>query len=229
MKLQGYDSKSLDIINNSSILELEDFNIIYELSNELNDTFLHSQMFRTRTEMEVSVLNDIHFPTPDSKYWQSMREQNVHYNELVMLSYEYRKNIIEIKILERRLKSEKDKLEKELIKIDIDRKNFIKIQQERVAKERIREIKNWHEIKNNLIPNLKYSLKDVNEHQLISYCIQFIKECMNLSQKDGVAETNNMVGKLITTIRVCREMGYWEKITKQLSKKELEFIKLNKL
>ena len=48
------------------------------------------------TEVPVSVLNDIKFPTPAAKYWQAMREQNVMFQELVMLSYEYRKNLVEI-------------------------------------------------------------------------------------------------------------------------------------
>jgi hypothetical protein len=39
--------------------------------------FHHVQMYRTQTEMEISVLSDVHFPTPDSKYWQTVREMNV--------------------------------------------------------------------------------------------------------------------------------------------------------
>ena len=99
-KLGEYKTKSLSIIENSTILEDSDFKKIVALKDELNHTFLHSQVFRTRTEMEVSVLDDIHHPTPDAKYWQSMREQNVHYTELVSLSYEYRKNDVETKIVE---------------------------------------------------------------------------------------------------------------------------------
>jgi hypothetical protein len=92
-KATNYEVQSLSIINNSSILEKADLDKIIAIKDELNHTFLHSQVFRTRTEMEVSVLDDIHFPNPDSKYWQAMREQNVHFNELVSLSYEYRKNV----------------------------------------------------------------------------------------------------------------------------------------
>lgn len=224
-KLEGYDTQSLSIIDGSSILEKSDFDKILALKDELKDTFLHSQMFRTRTEMEVSVLNDIKFPTPDAKYWQSMREQNVHYNELVMLSYEYRKNLIEIKKLERDLQSEKDELEAELLKIEIDRKNFIKLQQERTAKERIREIQQWHEIKKNLIPSLKHSIKDVNEHQLISYAKEFIRETMNMPPNTGIAEKNNMLGKLFTTLRVVKE----NKIDLNLTENEQRFLEANRL
>jgi hypothetical protein len=225
MKLNGYDKQSLAIIDNSTILDKSDFDKILSLKDELNHTFLHTQMFRTRTEMEVSVLDDIHFPTPDSKYWQSMREQNVHYNELVMLSYEYRKNIIEIKILERDIKKETDELEFELLQIEIDKKRFNKLQQERIAKDRIREIQQWHEIKKNLLPELKYSTDDVDKHQLVSYSVEFIKEAFNMPPSTGVGEKNNILGKLITTVKVCKQKKCWEMVTKQLNDKELQFIK----
>lgn len=229
MKLQGYDTQSLAIIDNSSILEKADFDKILALKDELNHTFLHSQVFRTRTEMEVSVLDDIHFPTPDAKYWQSMREQNVHYTELVGLSYEYRKNIIEIKKLEKQLESEQDELEAELLRIEIDRKNFMKLQQERVAKDRIREIQQWHEIKKNLIPNLKHSLDDVDEHQLISYAKEFVREAMGINEHTGIAEKNNMIGKLVTTIKTCKQKGLLNKAKDGMTKQELTFLSQNGL
>lgn len=229
MKLQNYDTQSLTIIDQSSILEPEDFKAIVKLKGELNHTFLRSQLFRTRTEMEVSVLDDIHFPTPDSKYWQAKREQNTHYTELVILSYEYRKNIIEIKMMERDLASEQDDLKAELIKIEIDKKNFIKLQHERTAKDRIREIKSWSEIMKNLEPQLKYSKDEVNEHQLISYAREFIREAMSLNETTGIAERNNMVGKLVTTVKSCKNNGVWDLVKSTLTANEIQFLKVNGL
>ena len=102
----NYGQTALDIIGESTILTAEDLNVIGELKEELVDNFMHAQVFRTRTEMEVSVLNDMNFPTPDSKYWQCQREQGVHFHELVMLSYEYRKNLVEIRKHKLKLKIE---------------------------------------------------------------------------------------------------------------------------
>lgn len=228
-RLVGYDEKSLSIIGGSSILEPEDFQKIVELKGELNHTFLHSQIFRTRTEMEVSVLDDVHHPTPDSKYWQCKREQNVHFTELVSLSYEYRKNIIEIKKLERDLAKEQDDLERELIQIEIDRKNFVKLQHERVAKDRIREIVNWSEIMKNLMPQLKYSLDDVDAHQLTSYARQFIREALNINSNTGIAEKNNMIGKLVTTIKTCKQKGLWDAVKNELGENEIKLLTMNGL
>ena len=207
-----YDELSLEIVRESQILKSEDLRAVEEMREELKDVFLHTQIFRTRTEMEVSVLNDIKFPTPDAKYWQSVREQNVMFHELVMLSYEYRKNLVEIKKLERQLKEEKDDLERELLQIEIEKRTYISLNQQRVAKERIRELKEWHEIKKRLLPEMKYSLKDVNEHQLISYTKRYIREYMAMKDKGSPAERRNLIGNLDKALKICKEKGLLDKV-----------------
>jgi len=47
--------------------------------------------------MRFSVLNDMKYPTPASKYWQCVREQNVYLENLMTLSFEYRRNEVKIK------------------------------------------------------------------------------------------------------------------------------------
>lgn len=222
--LTTYNSDSFNIISNANILEKEDFNKLSELKDELNDNFLHSQIFRTRTEMEVSVLDDLRHPTPDNKYWQSQREQKVHFNELVMLSYDYRKNLIEIEQLKRKYDKEEDDLERELIKIEIDRKSFISKNQERLAKDRIREIQQWHEIKADLIPKMEYSLTDVNEHQLINYAVEFVKQFINMSDRITHDEKLNLLGKLTTTLKKCKNDGLLDKLYKKLNDMEIRTV-----
>ena len=48
---------------------------------ELQDTWVKKQMFRTETEMRFSVLSDNKYGTNAAKYWQSVREQNTHFDE----------------------------------------------------------------------------------------------------------------------------------------------------
>ena len=56
-----------------SVLKPEDAQKIIELKDELTDTWTKKQIFRTETEMRISVLNDCKHPTAASKYWQSVR------------------------------------------------------------------------------------------------------------------------------------------------------------
>jgi len=208
----NFDMQSLSIIESSRILKRKDLQQLFDMKGELQDMYLNVQIFRTRTEMEASVLNDLKFPTPDSKYWQAVREQNVMFQELVMLSYEYRKNQVEIMMLERDLTKETDELKKELLQIEIEKKQFIRINQERTAKDRIREIREWHEIKESLIPGMTASLTDCNEHQLVSYTIRWINQLVGMGENTGISEKNNLIGQLDKGLKLCKERGCIDQI-----------------
>ena len=97
------------------------------------------------------------------------REQNVMFQELVNLSYDYRKNVIEIKIKEREMQKETDELKRELIQIDIEKTTFALRNQEKTAKARIVEIQEWSDIKKREEKQMTDNeLEDVNNHQLLS-------------------------------------------------------------
>jgi hypothetical protein len=222
--LAKYSDQSFNIINNSSILEPKDFEQLAALKDELQETFLRTQIFRTRTEMEVSVLDDIHFPTPDSKYWQAQREQNVMFSELVRMSYEYRKNLVEIKKLQREYDEEEDDLEKELKKIEIERKQFESREMERMAKDRIREVQQWHEIKAKLVPKMVNSTLNVNDHQLVSYTQEWLREALLMPPTIQQGEMVNLVGKLNSALKMCFDMGLVDKVMADLNHNDKEFL-----
>ena len=108
--------------NLNNLLDPDDVSIFKEMTGELRDTWTKKQMFRTQTEMEFSVLNDAKYPTKAAKYWQCVREQNLFLENLMNLSFDYRKNEVETKQLEKKRDEEKDELEKELHQIEIDQK-----------------------------------------------------------------------------------------------------------
>lgn len=220
----GMESAPLTIIENAAILPDADIETLVELQSELEHGFIHGQVFRTRTEAEVSVLNDLKFPTIDSKYWQSVREQQVHFSELVMLSYEYKKNLREIEILQAEVMELEEKCnngvkkEYERIKLNAQigikeigmaQKKFIASNQRRTAQGRIAEITNWHEIKDQLEPSLQFSKDDVNAHQLGSYLRRFINQYLTMKRQNfknvSLPEVNNLTGQLITALKKAAE------------------------
>ena len=101
--------------NLNNLLDPEDVTKFKELTGELRDTWTKKQMFRTQTEMEFSVLNDAKYPTKAAKYWQCVREQNVFLENLMNLSFDYRKNEVETKQLEKKRDEEKDELENQIL------------------------------------------------------------------------------------------------------------------
>ena len=223
---EEYDEKPFSIITQSNILTENDIRDLREMSNELKETFVKVQMFRTRTEMEVSVLNEVKFPTPAGKYWQSVREQNVMLQELVMLSYEYRKNLVETKILDRKIAAEEDDLEKELLEIEREKKIFIARNQERIAKARIEELKNWSDIKNREAQRMsEKELAEVDNHQLITYTKRWINQSIIMGGNGSPAERQNLLGQLRSGIMLCIKNGVIEDVLMDFDEKIVSKIK----
>ena len=129
------------------VLDKKDIDEFKKLIPELRDTWVKKQMFRTDTEMRFSVLNDAKHPTDASKYWQSVREQNTHFENLIRLSFDARKNDIEIKKIKKKIAEENDELELEFLEVELDEKIYEKANLELTAKHRIREVEHWSRLK----------------------------------------------------------------------------------
>jgi len=188
----------------TNILDKEDVKDFKKLIPELQDTWMKKQMFRTETEMRFSVLSDNKYPTKAAKYWQSVREQNTHFENLVHLSFDARKNEVEIKKLQRDVKKEKDPLEKELKQIELEEKLYGKAQMELVAKHRMREVATWSKLKKEFDDN-NFDKKDVNTHQAHSYMLRLQHQKNTITPGTSQPEVFNVLGQIDTLERVIRE------------------------
>jgi len=190
--------------NLHNILDAKDVLAFKDMVDELKDTWTKKQVFRTETEMRFSVLNDLKYPTKASKYWQCVREQNVYLENLMTLSFEYRKNEIEIKKLNKKIDDEEDELERELLKIELDEKTFAKANMQLTAKDRMREIKLWSNLKKESDDG-SFDKQDVNVHQLESYHKIMQNRAKTLTQGSTQPEVFNVLGQLQTIERVKKE------------------------
>ena len=188
----------------TNILDKEDVKEFKKLIPELQDTWHKKQMFRTETEMRFSVLSDNKYPTRAAKYWQSVREQNTHFENLVHLSFDARKNEVEIKKLERDIKNEKDPLEVELKQIELEEKLYAKAQMELVAKHRMREVATWSKLKKEFDDN-SFDKQDVNAHQAHSYMLRLQHQKNTITPGTSQPEVFNVLGQLETLERVIRD------------------------
>ena len=187
--------------NLHNLLDPQDVNIFKEMTGELRDTWTKKQMFRTQTEMEFSVLNDAKYPTNGAKYWQCVREQNVFLENLMSLSFDYRRNEVKIKRLEKKLTEETDELKLELAQIDLDEKNFGKASMQLTARDRMREIKLWSMYKKKYDDG-KFDTTNVDTHQLESYHLVMKNKAETLTQGSSQPEVFNVLGQLQTIERV---------------------------
>jgi hypothetical protein len=193
---------SLQVMSATDLLSPAELARLQELQVELARTFETVQVFRTHTEMLVSVLNDVKHPTPDSKYWQAVREQDVMFTELVMLSYEYRKTLLETEQTRRKLAAEEDDLARALLAVEIERQDYIAANMRRTAHHRMREIALWSKIKAELEPQLVYGIEDVDAHQLEAMRKRFSAEASLVSQHTPVADARNILGLAVTAQRI---------------------------
>ena len=185
----------------TNILDKDDVKDFKKLIPELQDTWHKKQMFRTETEMRFSVLSDNKYPTSAAKYWQSVREQNTHFENLVHLSFDARKNEVEIKKLKRDIKKEKDPLEVELKQIELEEKIYGQASMELVAKHRMREVATWSKLKKEFDDD-NFDKKDVNSHQAQSYKLQLQNRAKTITPGTSQAEVFNIVGQVDTLNRV---------------------------
>ena len=188
----------------SDILDVEDVKEFKSLIPELKDTWKKKQVFRTETEMRFSVLSDNKYPTRAAKYWQCVREQNTHFENLMHLSFDARKNDVEIEKLRIKIKKEKDKLEKQLLQIELEEKVYGKAGMELVAKHRMREVATWSKLKKEFQDG-SFDDRDVNTHQAQSYKIRLEHQKATLTPGSSQPEVFNVLGQLDTLNRVIKD------------------------
>ena len=209
----------LKTIETCNLLSKSDWNALSEMRDELQDTFLKKQIHRTETEMHVSVLNDMSFPTKAGKYWQSVREQAVYFENLVMLSFDFRRNEIEIKRLEKKIAESTDELDIAEYQIDLEECLYKKKNMEVSGKDRMRELKLWSGIKKDLDDG-SFDTQDVNSHQLVSYTQRYLLETFNTMQTGAVlsgAEAKNLIGQTMTMVKRCEQKGVLPQALEALS------------
>jgi len=186
-------------MNDLAILNDDDQKVYHTLLDECGDSWRKRQVFRTETEMRLSVLNDGKHPTPASKYWQAVREQSVFFGNLMALSFEYRRNLVRLKHKEQKLETEKNSFKRELLEIDIDEKRWIIEQQKQEAHHRIRELEHWSRIKAELDDG-SFDTKDPNTHQAESLPLRFEHDLTSLTPGTPSSEVRNVLG-LVKTAR----------------------------
>ena len=209
--------------NLNNLLDPEDVKQFQGLTEELRDTWTKKQMFRTETEMQFSVLNDAKYPTKAAKYWQCVREQNVFLENLMNLSFDYRRADVKLKRLQQKMEKEEDPLKKELLQIDIDEKIYNKASMQLVARDRMREIKLWSKFKKKFDDG-SFDTKDVNTHQLHSYHLTMKNKAETLTEGSSQPEVFNVLGQLQSIERIKKESGQLEydkkdKLTHELGAK----------
>jgi len=194
-----------------SVLNDEDAQTILTLKDELMDNWQKKQIFRTETEMRVSVLNDAKHPTNASKYWQSVREMSAHFDALMNLSFDLRKNTVDRLRLEKKVQDliddeELNRFDIMEANIDLDRNIYDRSCMLQVSKDRVRELSTWSKIKSEL-DNKTFDTKNVNTHQAESLHRYFENRVKSLNDASAPGEIMNAMGPYLSFNRMKNEEG----------------------
>ena len=192
----------------NNLLTQEDLSSFKGMVDELRDTWTKKQMFRTETEARFSVLQDNRYPTRAAKYWQCVREQSSYLDNLMTLSFDYRRNDAKIKYLEKKISNEKDGYKLTKYEIDLDECRFGKASMEKQARHRMREIKMWSKLKKEFNDG-SFNDKDVNQHQLESYGMQYHEKYRALYTFAGAGYDDYKVKTLKNTYFTERRNHMW--------------------
>jgi hypothetical protein len=117
------------------------------------------------------------------------------------LSFDYRRNEAKITWLEKKIDKEEDEYKRTKYEIDLDECRFAKASMEKVAKHRMREIKMWSKLKAEFNDG-SFNDKDVNQHQLESYGLQYFEKAKTLTENSSESEKFNILGQL----QSCKEL-----------------------
>jgi hypothetical protein len=211
--LSQWNDSSLETLGQAQIFTREDLTKLADCAPSITHAFDHMQFFRTPTEMRISVLNDISFPTADSKYWQTVREMEVMFENLVNLVFTYEEKTIDLEKAEYDLAAGiEDKFEKRKKILEIKKINWALTNIKREAHNRIREIAEWKKIQVELSDSLQYGMDNVNDHQLLSYAEQFLGSyVIALHRKgpggEGLEAFQNITAHVITSLKHVQAAG----------------------
>jgi hypothetical protein len=212
-------SAAMGGITGSDLLRGDTAAALSALKGDIVDTLKKQRIYRTRTEMLCSVLQDYAHPTNASKYWQANLEMERMFKALIDDYIEYRRNHLIIKTKRFELDKLRGDLSDEIIaatekalkieelEIDIEAAQVREFSIKLVAEDRAREIQEWSAIKSDLVQaaidaGQPFNTDDIDAEQLDTLFHQISNRVACLTEASTQPEKLNAVGMLHTINRM---------------------------
>jgi hypothetical protein len=122
-------------------------------------------------------------------------------DNLISMSFDMRRNEIKRLKLLKKLEETEDELDRKEIEIDLDENLFGKAAMDQTAKDRVREIKKWAEIKAELNDGT-FDAMNPNTHQAESLHHRLAYRASALNENSDPTEISNVMGQLQTMERL---------------------------
>jgi len=184
-------SFELEPLQNLPILDETQIQKLTEIKGDLATSFKKLELGRPKYLMEVSVLKDMKFPTPDAKYWQCILERNIQFQNLLFEALDFQEKTAELEEVEAEIEEIENnhphhnrKAKAQLMKLDVQRKRILlqMLMLKKQAQERYREIMAWTDLIKELRPKLKYGEDNPEEHMPESFLLRFAQQKQIIEQ-----------------------------------------------
>jgi len=192
----------LQVLGQSQVLDPAELKRLEALAPELQHAFCTRTIFRTPTEARFSVLNDLKHPTNASKYHQAKLEQAVMFDNLIKLSFAFRRTRIDLADARARLKKATGH-QKERMQVDVDELRYRLICMQKEAQERLRELEMWSEIKASLEGDFDRDNTDTDE--LVALARRYMLE-LPVAQRSiaDVGGAVNVIAQAMSLMAECK-------------------------
>lgn len=180
------------------VLSTDDSVWVKEHQDYLMQNWKKKQVYRTEAEMRLGVLNDSKFPTQASKYWQAVREMDAHFEALVSDSFAIRREGVRKLELESKLNKaieREDEFKVMKLRIDLEETLFNLASMKQSAADRVRELKLWTRIQQELEDG-SFDSQNVENHQKVSLVEYWKNRANALTEHSDHGDIANVTGAI---------------------------------
>lgn len=216
-EVEQVSKNSLQSLQNADFLSSEDIAFIQDNFEYSKEQLEKRTIWRDEVDMRLSVLNDRKHPTKAAKYWQANREYSVFYEQLIMLNYDYEETCIDLDELEEQI-DEAEGFELRRLEVKKRRNLYKKKNQQLAFKDRLRELKLWKGIMEELDDG-SFDSNDSKTDKALSMVQSDLLSIMQVEQKQiqmNQGETANLYGRCQTGLKYAEEKGILDEVVSVL-------------
>jgi len=241
---KNYGNELIEYINSFQVMSDEDKKFLSTNKELLQNIMIHTYMWRTDNQKRSIVSDDYH-PTIHSKFHQSILEQKVQFEQAILLAKDFEVKKLEVEEIiltieeiqneiqnykndNDSLKIKKAELKLKKAKIDLQFKQF-EIQQIQVAmKYRMKEIKGWKNIEDELIVIMKKDgwkeddIWDKEAGEVETMFFLFLNNLQALPKATDTAEVNNLIALAKFAVNHAFQKGMLDIFLKKCNKQQIE-------
>lgn len=241
-----YTKEMATLVKETNIISEEDAKFLADNVDHFKSIIEKSYMWRTMGQ-KLSIVSDGFHPTLHSKFHQAIIEAKVQFNETFRLAVDAEKAKLDVEDVELDLEEIEQRM-KDLdpTSIAFKKEDVLRRRKELELKEkaislnnyktaayyRMREVKQWKEIQDDLYAKLKAEGKTDEEiwnkesAELEDQFFTFLNNLSGIPKSTSAAEVNNLVGLARYAVEQARQIGMLDDLVSRCNGQQLEALRM---